>query len=200
MKVYPIAYFPSIRYFESIAKESHVMLEMKEHFPKQTYRNRCDVLGANGILSLSIPVKRPNGNKSSTDSIILSDDENWRSRHWRTIVSAYQSAPFFDYYGIEVEALIFQEETNLANFNLKIIERICSLLDIQTTFEFTTEFHTPIDQDPRDVLVGKKHVAPIEKAPYIQVFPEDKNFHRNLSILDAIMCEGPLARKLLLKG
>ena len=36
------------------------------------------------------------------------------------------------------------------------------------------------------------------KAPYIQVFPGDENYQESLSILDAIFCEGPMARNLIL--
>jgi hypothetical protein len=198
MAVFPATYFGSIAYFKEFAQHEHVILEAKEHFPKQSYRNRCDILGSNGMLSLSIPVVRENGSKTSMNLISIPDTENWRARHWRSIKSAYQSAPFFDYYGMEVEELVMNPENNLLKYNTQIIERIISWLDLETTIEHSTEFHPPIENDPRDLLGRKGTTTPFEPAPYIQVFPMDDGFKQTISILDPIMCIGPLARNLLI--
>jgi hypothetical protein len=199
MPVFPATYFGSIAYFKEFAKHEKVILEAKEHFPKQSYRNRCDILGANGMLSLSIPVERPNGSKTSMDLVTIPDTENWRARHWRSIKSAYQSAPFFDYYGMEVEELIMNPETNLLKFNTSIIQRIISWLDLETIVEHSSEFHPPVENDLRDVLGRKGTSTPFEPAPYIQVFPGGEGFKQTISILDPIMCIGPLARNLLIE-
>ena len=67
-----------------------------------------------------------------------------------------------------------------------------------TKIELTTEFH-PIEQnDLRLTLVRKDEFQEKIKAPYIQVFPGDDNYQESLSILDAIFCEGPMARNLIL--
>lgn len=199
MTVFPATYFGSIAYFKEFAKYSHVVLEAKEHFPKQSYRNRCDILGANGMLSLSIPVERPNGSKTSMDEVSIPNSENWRARHWRSVKSAYQSAPFFDHYGMEVEELIMNPENNLLTFNTQIIERVISWLDLETTVEHSMEFYPPVENDPRDVLGRKGSADPFETAPYIQVFPGDEGFKSTISILDPIMCIGPITRNLLIE-
>lgn len=196
--VYPTAYFGSVVYYQHLVQQERVLIETKEHFPKQSYRNRCDILSADGILSLSIPVKKPNGSKTPTDQIELANNENWRARHWRAIKTAYQSAPYFDYYGIEVHDLIHQKDILLIDFNTAITERIIDWLDLPLTIERTTDFSPIQDQDPRELLVDKNRNNEFEKSPYIQVFPSTQSFTPNMSILDAVMCTGPLARNLLL--
>lgn len=196
--VLPTAYFGSIAYFRELSKHAVVNIEAKEHFPKQTYRNRCDILGGDGILSLSIPTKKPNGSKTSTDEIILSNEENWRIRHWRSITSAYQSSAYFDYYGIEVHELLFSEETNLLDFNTAITQRILKWLDLETEILYSKEFIPMLPNDLRVSLVDKDAYQDSEQSPYIQVFPGSTNFRNSLSILDAIFCEGPVARKLIM--
>lgn len=196
--ILPTSYFGSIAYFKELAKHSSVLIEAKEHFPKQTYRNRCDILGGDGILSLSIPTKKPNGSKTATEQIILPDEENWRIRHWRAITSAYQSAAYFDYYGVEVEELLFNEEENLLKFNTAITERILKWLYIDTEIEMTNDFEPMIENDFRISLVQKDAFQDKQIAPYIQVFPGKDSFQESISILDAIFCEGPMARKLIL--
>lgn len=198
MVVLPTSYFGSIAYFKVLAQHEAVQIEAHEHFPKQTYRNRCDILGGDGILSLSIPTKKPNGSKTATKDIILPNEENWRIRHWRAITSAYQSSAYFDYYGMEVEELLFNETENLLKFNTRITARILKWLYIDTKIEQTTAFSPIMDMDHRENLVHKDSFQTVQKAPYIQVFPGSESYRESLSILDAIFCEGPMARKLIL--
>lgn len=197
MKVFPTAYFGSIGYFKKLVQYDTVFLEAKEHFPKQTYRNRCDIVSADGILSLSIPVKKPHGNKTLTEDIVLSNEENWKVRHWRSIKTAYQSAPYFDYYGMEVEEILQSSENNLLKFNSAITQKILNWLDIETEILTTSAFYPVQENDWRETLVKKNSFSTTEKAPYIQVFPSEHSFQESLSILDAIMCIGPMARKIL---
>lgn len=194
----PIAYFGSIAYFKELAKHEVVLIEFKEHFPKQTYRNRCDILGSDGIISLSIPTKKVNGSKTEISEVILSNDENWRIRHWRSITSAYQSAPFFDYYSIEVHELLFNESVNYFDFCMNITKRVISWLDLGTKIQPTAEFKPIHEGDLRQSLVSKNNFQESYPCPYIQVFPGVSKYTESLSILDAIFCEGPLARNLLI--
>ena len=197
--VFPTTYFGSIAYYSELAKYSEVIIEAKEYWPKQTFRNRCDIVGANGILSLSIPTERPHGSKTPTDSILIPSTENWRIRHWRSIQNAYSSAPYFDYYGIEIKELMLDEEINLLQYNTKIMERVIDWLDLDTTLSLTEEFAPVIHNDPRDILARKNTTNETIKAPYIQVFHDSNMYRSTLSILDAILCHGPLTRNILIK-
>ena len=66
MAVFPIAYFPSILYCREWFKSENNLLEIHENFPKQTIRNRCEILTGNGILRLSVPVEHKSGVKIPT--------------------------------------------------------------------------------------------------------------------------------------
>jgi hypothetical protein len=190
--VFPIAYFGNIEYFRELVEAKNPVLEIKENFVKQTLRTRCEILTANGLLQLSIPVIRHLGSKTPMDEIRISDENNWRKIHWKAIESAYSSAPFFDYYGIEVEEMIFRAENNLVKFNNYITTKVLSWLDIDMTLNYSTEYlneEIVIDNRANNFTKFK------QMKPYKQVFAKDKEFIPNLSILDLIFCEGPLARK-----
>ena len=195
--ILPTSYFGSIAYFRELSEHNNVLIEAKENFPKQTYRNRCELVSADGIISLSIPTKRIKGSKTKTEDIILSDDENWRIRHWRSIKSCYQSAAYFDYYKSEIEELLFTKKETLLNFNINITKRIIKWLDINTEIRVTKQFKPYSNNDLRIKLVDKNNFQKIKKSPYIQVFQAKTNFKKSLSILDPIMCEGPMARNLI---
>lgn len=192
--VFPTAYFGSIAYFQALVHEQNVSIEAKEHFVKQTIRTRCSILVSNGLRYLSVPVVKENGNKTPMDRIRISYTENWQNDHWRTIESAYSSAPFFEHYGEEVKTLIFSKEENLMRFNEKITNTILDWLSIESvTREFTSEFANA-EHDFRTFPFDNR----LDIKKYTQVFEAENGFIPNLSILDLIMNEGPMARKWLL--
>ena len=102
--LFSTAYFPPISYVAAMLDKQVVVVEQYETFPKQTYRNRAVVATANGLLSLTVPVVRINGNHTYTKDMAICYNENWAVKHWRAIESAYNSSPYFLYYKDEVEA------------------------------------------------------------------------------------------------
>ena len=197
LAVFPTAYFGNIAYFAELAKSTSPIIEGKEHFVKQTIRTRCSILGANGIQQLSIPVIRPNGSKTLMEDVLVSETDPWKKIHWRSIESAYASAPFFEEYDQEIKQLIFQDETNLLRYNQRITEEILKLIDINLELGRTESYET------YDKLVDFRMVdfeSPIEIKKYIQVFDDSNQFSANLSILDLLFCEGPMARKWLINS
>src|SRR5438552_842424 len=100
------AYFPPIEYFQKIIFADKIQIEKHENFVKQTYRNRCHVLGTNGLQILSIPLVNTHEKILIGDKRI-SNREDWQKLHWRSITSAYRNSPFFIYY--EDELKIFFE-------------------------------------------------------------------------------------------
>lgn len=196
--VFPTAYFGSIGYFQELARHASVLIDVHEHFPKQSYRNRFDLLGSEGIISLTVPVTKPEGTKTPTSRILVSDHEDWRSRHWRSVRTAYESAPFFDHYGPQVYELLYADHSSLIDLNMQITRQVLQWLDIPVTLALTSEFIPLSENDFRIVLCGKHSFQQPAHSPYIQVFPEIHSWRPSLSILDALFCEGPMARNLLI--
>ena len=87
--IFPTAYFGSISYYKSLFSFSSILIEGNENFIKQSLRNRCDIATSNGILQLSVPVRKINGSKTKSKVIEISNDTNWQKNHWKAIESAY---------------------------------------------------------------------------------------------------------------
>ena len=188
---FPAFYFGPIDYFADIVKSETIDLEVCENFQKQTYRSRTNILGANGKLSLTIPLVH-DGNRRMKD-IKLSYDHNWQKEHFKSLRSAYQSSPYFEYYEDEIASFYEKQEKYLLDLNIKTVEFILSKLKVDTVVT-KTESYQLIDEafDFRNKYNAKKE-ANVHFPEYVQVFDEKFGFTPGLSILDILFSEGPQA-------
>jgi hypothetical protein len=166
-------------------------------FNKGSISSRCEILSPNGIQQLPIPVIRKNGSKTLFDEVEIAHDIDWRKKLWKSIETAYSSAPFFDYYGIDLEALIYQKENNLLNYTLNCTKQLFDWLSIESTINLTSTYYE--GNDKLDLRFSSFDYYGNFK-PYIQVFNPTNEFIPNLSILDLLLNEGPMARNWLIKN
>jgi hypothetical protein len=191
MDVFSTAYFAPIAYYHAYVRAHEPVIEINEHFVKQTIRTRCELLGPNGKQLLSIPVERMNGNKTAVEDLKIVED-GWRKIHWKSIETAYSSSAYFDYYGMEVKELLEGDYTRLIDFNEAIHQRILSWLDIQIPTIYSQEYILHPTADYRTVKLDTE--SEFLHKPYYQVFRHRDECIQNLSVLDLIFNEGPMAR------
>lgn len=190
--VFPVFYFGPISYFQEILKAENLKFEIQESFPKQTYRNRCFIQGANGKLRLAIPI-RHDGSRQIKDLRVSSDTE-WQKEHFKSIVSAYKSSPFFDYYEEELKSIYDTKSEFLLEFNLRTLEFIKSKLKLNFDIQFTENYEDiPLELDFRKKFNSKIVPTKSDFREYVQVFNEKLGFMPDLSILDLLCNEGPNA-------
>ena len=188
-------YLPSIEYFCCLDTFDSIILESHEHFIKQTYRNRCHILGPNGRLTLSVPVIGGR-KKIAVKDIRIDHDQKWTNNHWRAIQSAYGKAPFYEFYQDYFETIFQGKETFLIDLNYKLLTLCLHLLGVQKELVFSEKYENPPNgnniSDFRPVIHPKVPFAQrtfYQPAYYPQIFGKD--FVPNLSIIDLLMCEGP---------
>ena len=193
--VFPIAYFGPIAYYRQLVSSKQFFIEQHETYVKQTIRNRTTIYSSNGSLDLSIPVKKVFGNKTITKDIQISYDEDWIKNHWKALESAYMHTPYFEHYGSEVFQLISSKETSLLKFNLSILNSIIKWLDLDVYFNCTESYSKNVGEDFRTFNFNQPNVD--DNTSYYQVFSGNHGYIPNLSLLDLLFHEGPLARKYL---
>ncbi|MCX6180871.1 MAG: WbqC family protein [Bacteroidetes bacterium] len=190
--IFPTAFLGPIEYYAHLKKHPNALLEVHEHFPKQTFRSRTEIYGANGKLNISIPLQRRNTEHTSISKMLISYDESWQNILWRSITAAYRSSPFFEYYEGELEKLIYAKPELLIDYNSALHQWICTKLKLENNFTPTTEYHKSYDNiiDFRTGIHPKKG-ATFTHAEYMQVFSSKMGFIPNLSIIDLLFNEGP---------
>lgn len=187
------AYLGPVQQYCKMYRFSDVYIETQENYLKQTYRNRCTIAGANGPLSLSVPIVKPDTPKCLTRDIRISDHGNWRHLHWHAILSAYNMSPFFEYYEEDFAPLYEKKYDFLLDFNEALRQIICRLLDIQPRIQYTETYRPAVANDFRESIRPRQPLPDpsFSPRPYYQVFKEKYGFLPNLSIVDLLFNMGP---------
>ena len=192
-------YFPSCLSMACLA-QGPVRWEVWDNFQKQTYRNRCYICNDRGQQLLNIPVRHTGGNSGRQlfREVRIDNGYNWQRLHWRSLETAYRSAPFFEYYEADLQPLFEQRFDRLMDLDLATVEVLCELLDVEFP-KTTSENYQPQPDGLRDgrLLVAAKAgpAAPVPRYP--QVFEDRHGFVPDLSVLDLLFNEGTNAAEYL---
>ncbi|MBA4322244.1 MAG: hypothetical protein C0408_05440 [Odoribacter sp.] len=188
------AYFPPVPYISLIYKADNVFVENEENYLKQTYRNRCLILSANGPSVLSVPVLSGSFRKTPVKDIKIDYSKRWQQVHLRALISSYKSSPFFEYYFEDIEKILLGNPKFLLELNMKALETVLQITGISTPVFYTKAFE-PVsgnDYDFRYTISPKKEIPGISSLKdYYQVFSYKFGFVPRLSILDLIFNVGP---------
>ena len=216
----PTSYLPPVSYLALLIGRSGATVEVCETFPKQTHRNRCEILTSNGIMRLSVPVVRTNGNHTLTQDIAVSYAERWNIQHIRAIESAYNTAPYFLYLWDPLKAILLERHERLIDLNAKLMGYLLSKLSIECQLSYSEEYLS--DQqtadstqplDLRDMFAhnpdGKAHTqsqtlniqnSKFNFQNYYQIWADRHGFCPNLSIIDLLFNLGPAESRNYLKA
>lgn len=196
MKIIDLQYLPQPQYFALLMQEPNIEIDNHEFFVKQSYRNRCQILTANGVDDLSVPVLGA-GKKILIKDIKIDNSQKWLNRHWRAIQSAYGKAPFFEYYADDLRAVFDKKHEFLFDLSHELLTQCLEFLGFNIELKFTKKYHD-LENHPENDLRSKLNpksnanlIKSYNQVNYQQVF--GNKFVNNLSVIDLIFCEGPEA-------
>lgn len=196
------SYFAPIQSYSKYILYKDVIIDGSEKYLKQSYRNRCSILAANGPLDLAVPVVGLKSHRLAIKDIAISYDTDWQRQHLKSIISAYGKSPYFEYYIDDFRPIFEKREKFLLDLNVAIDSLILEILDvdlISTTVKDRGDIKAIEDSSTVDDFRGA--ISPKMKyrvednlftpMEYKQVFHEKMEFYPNLSSLDLIFNEGP---------
>jgi hypothetical protein len=191
------AYWPNLHTLYYILHADNLQVEQHEHYGKQSYRNRCVILSANGPLNLSIPVKKLKP-KQLISEVEITYKENWSLNHWRAIQSAYRNSPYFEYFEQDIKHFYESEYSHLLDYNLKQLRLILKLFRIEKKITLSQDFVKNPSQvldlresiGPKKAFTNDPMVREVLSRTYYQTFENKFDFVPNLSILDLLFNKG----------
>ena len=185
--ILPTSYFGPIPYYSILVKSDDYVLEKHENFIKQTVRSRCIINSSSGKLNLSIPRIRKNSSKTKIKDIRICYNEPWQKIHLRSIITCYNSSPFFDYYKEKISKIFDVKEKFLIDFSLKSHLLVMDFLKLNQNINYTKVFENITNStDYRNYVFCSK-----EDYKYDQVYFTKNDFIKDLSVLDLIFNLGP---------
>lgn len=197
--ILPTTYLGNLLYYTHLIQDNSI-IDVHSHYAKQTYTNRCTILSTNGPQDLTIPVVKPK-DKTPIKDIRISTHDNWQQLHWRTIQSAYNSTPFFEYFCDDYAPFYEKKWDFLLDFNLEIQQKTLELLNfINIPITLSDSYIEPQNfntKDLREVINPKKFDVSLYNnlsTPYYQIFDSKFGFTPNLSIIDLLFNMGSESR------
>lgn len=197
-------YFGTVNYYQTLFQYSNIEIEQYEFFQKMSFRNRCIIPGANGLINLTVPIENGRNQKTLMRDIKIAYRDNWVLQHCRSLEASYNRAPFFEYYRDELFALLEKRPVFLMELNESLLFWTLKKFRVQLNISKTDLYRAETEPgivDARNTILPKNFQSEdmIGKAPvnYLQVFQDRIGFMPNMCILDLLFCVGPSGANLL---
>lgn len=193
--ILPTSYLPPVSYFSILASGQEILLESNEHFIKQTLRNRCRIAGANGVLTLTVPVEHDNRWRKPIRDLRISASGDWNRQHWKSIVSAYGKSTYFTFYEERLRQAFLKHHVFLLDLNMELLTLLCGWVNVPVPAGCTETYNDSYrtGTDFRNSWDGSMRTTEGVKS-YYQVFAERHGFLPDLSVIDLLFNTGPDAK------
>lgn len=190
MVILPLAYLGSLEWWRE-ALSPDAVIDVGEHFVKQTCRNRCEIATAAGRMSLTANVvKGASIHKQAVKDMRLDYSKRWPHQHAVAIRSAYRSSPYYDYYEHLFAPFFERRHEFLYDYTRGLAELILKIRGTEGGLRFSEEYVRAGEGDVD--LRGHNFLgARVGEEAYWQVFSERLPFESNCSIIDLLFNEGP---------
>lgn len=189
MTVLSLTYMGNTEWFSRLL-EGDCVIDVGEHYIKQTFRNRCEIRAAAGLETLTVNVQG-GAQRLAVKDVRIDYSKRWAHQHIEALRSAYGRAPFFEHYSPLFFEIIGRRHEWLYDLNRELLELALRLMKSDVTPLFSESYITDARHDFRTVRGG---AAGFSGREYWQIFD---GWEPNLSVVDTLMCEGPRTLELL---
>lgn len=170
-----------------------ILIERHEHYQKRSLRNKCTIMGVNGIQHITIPLAKGKTGKQIHEVEIAYHDQ-WVGQALHTIRSAYGTSPYFDHYYDGLAHILQAQAQYLYEMNMQLLQWALRAIRIETAIKETQTYQKEYPEsyiDHRGLLAKDYPLDNPESLWYPQVFEDRHGFVYPLSILDLLFNAGP---------
>lgn len=143
-------FFGSVEHYRLFAQHPKVIIDIGEHYERQSYRTRTSIVGPNGKQDLVVQIarrsdvfaglQRPKGVKMPMHTVGLSYVETWPQQHVHAIRSAYGNTPWYIHYIDEIEAVVLKRYERLVDLDLATMRLGMKWLGLKTELVVAEEY------------------------------------------------------------
>ena len=126
-----LQYFPPVKAYSTLIKSTNVIFSLYENYQRRSFRNRCILSGANGLISLTVPIAGGRNQKKVFSEVRIDYSTDWQQQHWRSVFSAYGKSPWFFHYADSLEKLYTQKVELLVDWNRICLDWINNALGVE---------------------------------------------------------------------
>ncbi|RPG81920.1 MAG: hypothetical protein CBC74_000130 [Crocinitomicaceae bacterium TMED114] len=187
----PLRPFPPVHWWCAGAADG-AQLDVGEHYPKRTFRNRMVLATANGLENLTLPVERRGGlprSQFETRRVLADADKLWRAVH-----TAYGAAPFFEEMAPELEVLFRHGPDTIGEWNLSSIRWAADWLGAEVPAQASADDvdRKAIQHEAQDVVWAVRMADRMH--PWHHVWADRATLSwESLSVMDLLLHCGPAA-------
>ncbi len=226
VSVHQPQYIPWLGYFDKIAKSDVFVFLNCVQYKEREFQNRNKIRTDRGWMWLTVPVLSEGKGRQMISDVRIDRSIDWRSRHWKSLVSWYHAAEFGAEYLPFFEDAYSREWEKLVDINVHIISFFLKILGISTKIVFESALCVTTTRTARIVDIcralkaetylsgagGKEYLdegafsaagiglmyQEYRHPVYAQRFAACANeFIPYLSAIDLVMNEGPRSREIL---
>lgn len=138
--VVPSFYLAPVGHYAAMRGADEVVVDVGEHFVKQTARNRCLIEGSGERQKLIIPVEHGDLSHRAMKDVRISDHSPWQRQHAHALKTYYSGSPFFEFYWPDMEPLYERRWEWLVDWNEALDELLRRWLFVDAVVEKTDEY------------------------------------------------------------
>jgi hypothetical protein len=140
ISIHQPGYLPWAGFFKKIQSSDIFVFLIDAQYKKNDWQNRNKIRTSEGTIWLTVPIKSNFGTMLMDTKIDYTSD--WIRKHKKSIENHYSKAKFFKKYWDDFESIYDSKFENLLDLNMKFIEKIMDILEINTKTMFSTELET----------------------------------------------------------
>jgi hypothetical protein len=125
-------YLPWIGYFAMIDRADHFIYLDSVQYARRSWQQRNRIKTNGGEMLLTVPVFNTGLRDQAIRDVAIDHQSGFAKKHWRSIDLAYSKAPFFEACAAPIKRELLNSDRTLAEYNIALIESMCSLLSIAT--------------------------------------------------------------------
>jgi hypothetical protein len=162
--------------------ESTIGVRNERHLPFSALNkpNRYNIAGPNNIQTLTVPITQDDKHNPITQ-VRINYNENWIRDHKHAWQTAYGKSPFFEYYDYRFWSILDAQPVMLSDLIYPWNQLLFAQLGLSSFESISKEIQQNI----------------IQIKPYPQVFDVKFGFRSEVSGIDLLFNQGPLAKEYL---